>query len=321
MQAMTDRSAQLQERKAKRFDDDKGSERHQRRALDDLRSFMKRLEPPISLSDTYEQTKPRIEKSAEYQAVLTEDARRGAFERHIRRLREKEEEAERDRQRRKERGDDPHRDRGERSHRTSGRRSRSPERDVFEADRRKHIAERERNFRKSSMAESLLSDRRSGDSPHDLGRDRDRERDRRDYRDRDRDRDRDKDRDHRDRDRDRDHRDKDRDRDYDRRPRHDELNHYDRERRSREEDRERMYRRRVTERDVDELPYGDERPSSSRRPRSDEDDYDRKAKRAKLDTTREPTPHRDARHNTRTPQKEKSPSIRAGSEEGEIEED
>jgi pre-mRNA-processing factor 40 len=80
------------------------------------------------------------------------------------------------------------------------------------------------------------------------------------------------------------------------------------------------------DRDVDELPY-DERPSSSsRRTRpADEDDYDRKdgrnSKRAKLDDTREPTPLRDnTRQSTRTPQ-QKSPSVRAGSEEGEIEED
>jgi pre-mRNA-processing factor 40 len=299
-------------------------ERQQRRALDDLRSYMKRLEPPISPNDTYEQVKPRIAQSEEFQAVASEEARRSAFDKHIRRLKDKEEDAERDRTRRKERGDDGHRersDRGERSHRTSGRRSRSPERDVFEADRRKHIAERERNYRKSSMVESLLSDRRSVGSPHDS---RDRDRDRRDHRDRDRERDRERDRDRarsRDRDRDRDH---GRDRDYDRRSR-DELNHYDRERRSREEDRERVYRRRVMDRDVEELPYGDERPSSSRRPRADEDDYDRKdgrnSKRVKVENTREHTPHREARQSTRTPQKEKSPSVRAGSEEGEIEED
>ena len=292
---------------------------------------MKRLDPPISLSDSYEQVKARISQSAEFQAVTHEEARRSTFDKHIRRLRERDEDAERDRQRRRERGED--RSRNERPHRSS-RRSRSPERDVFEADRRKAIAERERNFRKSSMAESLLSDRRSVGSPHDS---RDRDRDRRDHRDRDRERDRERDKDReRDRDRDRDRerdrerererdRERDRDRDYDRRSRQDEINHYDRERRSREEDRERIYRRRVVDRDVEELPYGDERPSSSRRPRPDEDDHDRKegrnSKRAKIEDTREPTPHLVARQSTRTPQKEKSPSVRAGSEEGEIEED
>ncbi|KAK1769516.1 U1 snRNP [Phialemonium atrogriseum] len=296
----------LREKKAKRSDDDKLVERQQRRALDDLRSFMKRLDPPILPHDTYERVKARLSRSDKFQAVLSEEARRGAFEKHVRRLREKEEEADRDR-RRRDRGDS-YRDRGERSHRGSmrpARSSRSPaEHDPYEADRRKAIAERERNYRKSSMAESLLSDRRS----HDSARDRDRDQDRV-PRDRERERDRDRDRDH------------------DRRSRRDdELNLYDRERRTREEDRERVYRRRV-DRDVSELPYGDERPSSSRRRRADDDEIDRRdsrdAKRLKPDYSRERTPQRDARPKARTPQpaKEKSPGVRAGSEEGEIEED
>lgn len=321
----------LQEKKAKRPDDDKQFERQQRRALEDLRSYMKRLDPPILVTDTYEKVNSRIAKSEEFQAVASDEARRGAFEKHIRRLREKEEEADRDR-RRRDRGDG-YRDRGERSHRSSvrpARSSRSPEHDSYEADRRKAIAERERNYRKSNMAEGLLADRKSSDSHYESARDRDRDRDRDRERDRDslrdresgRDRDPGRDRDRRDRDRDR-----ERDRDYDRRPRRDdELNHYDRERRTREEDRERLYRRRV-DRDVNELPYGDERPSSSRRRRADDDELDRRdsrdSKRFKREHSRERTPQHDVRPKTRTPQpvKEKSPSIRAGSEEGEIEED
>jgi len=344
----TNAQNQLQEKKAKRPDDDKQFERQQRRALEDLRSFMKRLDPPILVTDTYEKVNSRIAKSEEFQAVASDEARRGAFEKHIRRLREKEEEADRDR-RRRDRGDG-YRDRGERSHRSSirpARSSRSPEHDPYEADRRKAIAERERNYRKSNMAEGLLADRKSSDSHYESARDRDRdrERDRDSLRDRESGRDRDpgRDRDRRDRDRDRD---RERDRDYDRRPRRDdELNHYDRERRTREEDRERLYRRRV-DRDVNELPYGDERPSSSRRRRADDDELDRRnsrdskvsfplqlrplnmitdkpAQRFKREHSRERTPQRDVRPKTRTPQpvKEKSPSIRAGSEEGEIEED
>ncbi|KAB5580662.1 hypothetical protein GE09DRAFT_1168059 [Coniochaeta sp. 2T2.1] len=322
----------LQEKKlSKRSDDDKHVERQQRRAIDDLRSFMKRLEPPILVTDTYEKVKPRLVKVPEFEAVTSEEARRGAFDKHIRRLKEKEDEAERER-RRRDRGDSYHREtRGERSHRTSARparSSRSPEHDPYEADRRKAIAERERNYRKSSMAESVLtSDRKSLDG-HEPGRDRDRERDR--VRDRERDRSRDR----RDRDRarepDRDRERRDRDRDYDRRPaRRDDENLYDRERRTREEDRERTYRRRV-DRDVNELPYGDERPSSShRRRRADDEDLDRRdsrdPKRLKREVSRERSPHRDARLKSKTPQpvpaKEKSPSVRAGSEEGEIEED
>jgi pre-mRNA-processing factor 40 len=325
----------LQEKKSsKRMDDDRQAERHQRRAIDDFRSYLKRVEPPITVTDSYEDIKPRLAKSPEFMAVATEEARQSAFEKHIRRLKEKEEEAERDRLRRRDRGDSYRDSRGERSHRGSARpaRSRSPEPDPYEADRRKAIAERERNYRKSSMAESLLSDRRSNDGHHDPVRDRERDRDRERERDRDR---RDRDRDsHRDRDH-RDHRDRDRERYHDEdRPRSrrgDELNHYDRERRTREEDRERLYRRRV-DRDVNELPYGDERPSSSRRRRPEDDDADRRdsrdTKRLKRESSRERTLERDVATKSKTPQpaqpqKAESPSrsVRAGSEEGEIEED
>lgn len=260
---------QLQERKTKP-EDSRESERQQRRAVDDLRSYMKRLDPPITLSDIYDKIKVRLQKSSEFQAVTSEDARRTAFEKHLRRLREKEEELEKDRQRRRDRSRDRYRDRerdrGERSHRSARTRSRSPEPDLYEADRRKAIAERERNYRKSSMAETLLSDHRSSGGHDD-----------REYRDRDRERDRDRDRDrHRERERDRDReRERDRDRDYDRPPRSrrdDPLSHYDRERRDREEERERSYRRRIVERDVEGLNYGDEKPTTPRRRRADEDE-------------------------------------------------
>lgn len=264
---------QLQERKMKP-EDTRETERQQRRAVDDLRSYMKRLEPPITLSDTYDKVKARLQKSPEFQAVTSEEARRTALEKHLRRLREKEEELEKDRHRRRDRSRDRYRDRerdrerdrGERSHRSARTRSRSPEPDLYEADRRKAIAERERNYRKSSMAETLLSDHRSSGGHDD-----------REYRDRDRERDRDRDRDrHRERERDRDReRERERDRDHDRPPRsrRDEpLSHYERERRDREEERERSYRRRIVERDVEGLNYGDEKPSTPRRRRADDED-------------------------------------------------
>lgn len=322
----------LQERRAKPPEEDRHSERQQRRAIDDLRSYMKRLDPPITLSDTYEKVKLRLQKTPEFQAVTTEEGHRSAFDKHMRRLREKEEDLEKDRRRRdrsrdryRERERERSRDRGERSHRggrTPRRSSRSPEPDLYEADRRKAIAERERNYRKSSMAETLLSDRRSSDG-HDLHRDRDRERER----DRDRDRDRDR---YRDRERDRD---RDRYRDEDRPPRtrrDDPLDRYERERRDREEERERSYRRRVVEKDVDDLNY-DEKPSSARRRRADDDDErrpdSRDSKRLKRDNSpRERTPRRDGRLKTRSPQppalpKDEPAGVHSGSEEGEIEED
>ena len=275
-------------------EDDKQPDRHQRRAIDDLRASLKRVEPPITLSDTYEKVRPRIAKSEEFQAVSSEDFRRTAFDKYVRRLREKEEEAERSSHHRRrdprsiEPDSHPHRrdrdrSRGERSHRGSGRRrSRSPEVDPYEADRRRAIAERERNHRKTTMAENLLSTDRGGRAPSSPPR---RERDHRERerepRDRDRDRERERDRDRGDRDRERE-RDRERDRDYDRppRPRRDDDSHYDRERRGREEERERLYRRRIDSGSYDGLPYGDDRPSGSRRRRpEDEDDYTRRESR------------------------------------------
>ncbi|KAI1328338.1 hypothetical protein F5Y16DRAFT_159224 [Xylariaceae sp. FL0255] len=344
----------LQERKSsKRSDEDKHSERQQRRAIDDLRSYIKHLEPPVVADDTWEKVRPRLARAAEFQAVTSEEARRGAFEKVLRRARDREDE-DRDRHKRRDRSPDRasnrDRDRDNRSHRgdrvRSSHHSRTPEPDAYEADRRKAIAEREKNFRKSSMAESLLSDHRQSESYRDRDirerdRDRDRDRDRERNRDRDRDRERERDRDRdrerdreRDRDRDRDReRDRDRDRDHYSRSRRDEApSHYDRERRDREEERERSYRRRVDKVPVDELPYGDERPTSSRRRRVDtEDDYDRRDSRDSKRLKRERTPRersqaREQRHKTKTPPAVQPPpkedlGVHSGSEEGEIEED
>jgi pre-mRNA-processing factor 40 len=238
----------MHEKVSRRNEDDKHqAERQQRRAIDSLRSYIKHLEPPIRIDETFEKVKPRIENSEEYIAVSLEESRRVAFDKVIKRLKEKEDDAEKDRIRRRERVsvDRPthrDRDRGERPHRTSGRHtrsSRSPEPDAYEADRRKAIADREKNYhRKGSVADTLLSPSR---------------RDGRGDRERDRD-DRDLDRPHRSR-------------------REEAVSHYDRDRRDRENDREKLFRRRGDPRgSIDELPYGDERPSGgSRRRRADSD--------------------------------------------------
>ncbi|KAF8867115.1 hypothetical protein BDZ45DRAFT_3829 [Acephala macrosclerotiorum] len=292
----------LHEKVSRRNEDDKHqAERQQRRAVDNLRSYIKHLEPPVRIDDTYEKVRPRIEKSEEYSAVSSDDLRRSAFDKVIRRLKEKEEDAEKDRLKRRERAsvDRPthrDRDRGERPHRTSGRhaRSRSPEVDAYEADRRKAIADREKNYRKSSVAETLLSPSR------------------------------------RDRDRDRDDRELDRPR---RSHREEAVSHYDRERRDRESEREKLYRRRGDPRgSIDELPYGDERPSGgSRRRRADSDVESAGSTRATKRSRRELTPRerspipRERRHRTRTPPAalppKEEPAVHSGSEEGEIEEE
>lgn len=238
----------------RRTEDDKHkAERNQRRAVDDLRSYIKHLEPPIKIDDTWDKIRPRIERSEEYMALPTDELRRSAFDKCIRRLKEKEADFEKDRLRRKEREGSSRldyrdrdrrdsrdiRDRGERHHRdTRHRPSRSPEPDAYEADRRKAIADREKNYRgKSNVADTLLSpnrrslDRRSVDRDH-------------------------LDRGHRSR-------------------RDEPMDRYEREareRRDREDERERLYRRRGDPRgNIDELPYGDEKPAPvvSRRRRAD----------------------------------------------------
>ena len=228
---------QLHEKVSRRSEDDKHqAERQQRRAVDALRSLIKHLEPPIRIDDTFERIRPHIERSEEYLAVPSDELRRSAFDKVIRRLKEKEEDVERERLKRRDRASvDRPTHRGERSHRSSGRHartSRSPEPDAYEADRRRAIADREKNYRKGSAADTLLSPRHRGD--------------------RDRERDRDLDKPHRSR-------------------RDDSMSHYERERRDRESEREKLYRRRADPRgSIDELPYGDERPSGgSRRRRAD----------------------------------------------------
>ncbi|TGO54036.1 hypothetical protein BOTNAR_0279g00100 [Botryotinia narcissicola] len=303
----------LREKISRRNEDDKHhAERHQRRAVDNLRSYIKHLEPPIRIGDDYERVRARFEGSEEYLAVTTDELRRSAFDKVIRRLKEKEEDSEKDRAKRRDRAsvDRPThkiRDR-EREHRSSGstrsRRSRSPEPDAYEADRRKAIADREKNYRKGGMADTLLSPNR---------------RDRRDP-------------DAHDRERDRDRLMRDRDLDKPRSRRDDSMSHYERERRDREDEREKLYRRRGDPRgSIDELPYGDERSSAPRKRRESETETRRDSKRTRRENTpkqreRSPVPPRERRHRTRSPPAAKTlakeePAVHSGSEEGEIEEE
>jgi len=153
---------QLREKVSRRNEDDKHqAERQQRRAVDALRSLIKHLEPPIRIDDTFDRVRGRIERSHEWLALDSDELRRSAFEKVIRRLKEKEEDAEKDRLKRRERisvdrstrgrdGRDRDHDRErERSHRSGGRHgrpSRSPEPDAYEADRRKAIADEKRTI-------------------------------------------------------------------------------------------------------------------------------------------------------------------------------
>ncbi|KAF2463165.1 uncharacterized protein BDR25DRAFT_320178 [Lindgomyces ingoldianus] len=265
----------------------------ERRQMDDFRSALKHLEPPILVTDTWEDIRPRVEKLKEFRELDAEKLRAATFEKYIRRLKEKEQEK-RDRgERTRREGRDRERDRDreyrngqsdrQRRHHT---RTHSPEQqDPYEADRRKAQQDRESRYKKEGA---------TGLSPP-YRRDRERERD--------------------------DHR------PFDRGSRQSSGDHYGRERREREVERERNYVSRTDPRErPTELDYGDSRPMPSRRRRdSDEDGGSgrRDNKRARY------SPRRDRRTRSRSPAMsappeplppKEDPGLRSGSEEGEIEE-
>lgn len=136
-------------------------EKDNRRKIDALRSYIKHLEPRVRLGDTYESIRPLIEDSNEYRALRHSEDRRAAFDKHMRRLAEKEDLAEQERSRRdRDRERDRHRDRPARAARysrsvtpTGGRltppRSAGADADAYEADRKKAQANRERVYNRS----------------------------------------------------------------------------------------------------------------------------------------------------------------------------
>lgn len=117
-------------------------------AVDALRSAIKHLRPAIHSDDKYEDVASKIESLPEARG-LEEDARRMAFDKHIKRAQEKAVDREKDRARRD-------RDRDPRSRRSydddrERLRTHSPEMDAYEEDRRKAQAVRERQYRKASF--------------------------------------------------------------------------------------------------------------------------------------------------------------------------
>ncbi|KAJ5098910.1 WW/Rsp5/WWP [Penicillium argentinense] len=164
----------LQEKAARRSEE-KGAT-NQQDAIDALRYRLRRLNPHVRSTDTWEMVRPRLEQYDEYKALESDELRLKAFEKFIRQQKETEDDAEKDHDSRHR---DRHRrdyDRGDRDYRSGrGERrggrgaSRTPEQDVYEAERRK--ADRERSSRNFS-----------GSSPHSGRRDdrySDRDRDRR----------------------------------------------------------------------------------------------------------------------------------------------
>ncbi|VVT49651.1 uncharacterized protein SAPINGB_P002375 [Magnusiomyces paraingens] len=75
----------------KREEDRYADERRIIRAQNDLRALFKELDnPPIGIDDKWEDVRPRVINSEEYTRVPTEELRREAFDRYIRRLQERE---------------------------------------------------------------------------------------------------------------------------------------------------------------------------------------------------------------------------------------
>ena len=141
----------LMEKILRRAHDDKvDAERHQRAAVDALRSAMRRLEPPVRLDDSYELVAQRLAGHKEFENA-DDEMRKSAYEKHIRRLKDREEH-DRERTRRdKDRDRDRDARNGSRRDRDRRHRSRSPEVDAYEADRRKAQADREKHYRKASF--------------------------------------------------------------------------------------------------------------------------------------------------------------------------
>lgn len=129
-------SAKVKEREEK---ERHKAERHFKREIDDLRSRIKRLDPPVTIDETWEQVRPRVEKSEEYRALDTDDLRRAGFDKHIRRLKDREEDEKREKEREHRNGH------------SKRRRTHTPEVDAYEADRRKAMADRERTYGKRSI--------------------------------------------------------------------------------------------------------------------------------------------------------------------------
>ena len=128
-------------------------ERRERHLIDALRSRIKRIDnPPIFASDSWEDVRPRLEKCPEYRDLKNDELRRSAFEKHIRRLKEKEASAfAHDRSRHQDYDlHDPRR------HHSPGYQDyhHSAEVDAYEADRKKAQANRERQYRKTSSSSS-----------------------------------------------------------------------------------------------------------------------------------------------------------------------
>lgn len=110
----------------KRRDHDRhADDRRIRRNQDALRSVFKELDPPVAIEDKWEEVKKRVQDKEEYKALPSEENRIEAFQRHIRKLKERgrdrgyERDREREREREREHRNRERSDRWDRDHRRS----------------------------------------------------------------------------------------------------------------------------------------------------------------------------------------------------------
>ncbi|CAE6542388.1 unnamed protein product [Rhizoctonia solani] len=153
------------------------TERRKRHQIEDLRSALKKMDPPIGLDVPYEQAVSLMQDLKEFKVIEDEETRAAAFAKYVRKQKEKLKELSED------------------GGSTTSRKRKEPSHASYDRDRdRERDRERDRDRKHHRDYDDYERDR-------DRDRDRDRHRDYRDrdYRDRDRDRDRDY-RDHRDRD-------------------------------------------------------------------------------------------------------------------------
>lgn len=284
-------------------EDRRDSEHHEKRVSSDFRAMLKYLDPPVLPTSTWEEIRPRVEKTDEYRAIKSESDRQSAFDVYVKRLeqkkrerahdreprRERDQERERDRDRERTRRDprdrerDRDRDRRERDreyrnghsdrrHRTRTR-TRSPENDPYAAERRRAQEDREARAKLNEHT-GLSPPRRSNrDDRHDMSR-------------------------------------------------RGSGDHYRRERLQR--DAEREYSRADPREIVSELDYGDSagRPIPSRRRReSDGSASRREAKRPRYSPNADSQSKTPAIEPATEAAKAEDAALRSGSEEGEIEED
>ncbi|WBW73018.1 U1 snRNP-associated protein Usp104 [Schizosaccharomyces osmophilus] len=73
----------------RKADEKKADERRIRRKIDNLRSAIKYIEPPVPLTATYEEMRPVLSALPEFSAIDSEEYRAAAFDKYIRRQREK----------------------------------------------------------------------------------------------------------------------------------------------------------------------------------------------------------------------------------------